>query len=125
MNDNTEVKMEKDSLYREEMITDRKMGTIRMMTPISSDGSTDINRDVLYVGQAQIMTPMGALPVAFEIEAGSLDEAVNAYADAAKQAIESTVNELKELQRQQSSSLVMPGGPGDAGIPGGGKIQMP
>lgn len=123
MSEIIDVKMEADSLYREELITDRKMGTIRMMTPINSDGSTDIGREVLFVGQAQIMTPMGALPVAFEINATSLDEAVSAYADAAKQAIDETVEELKELQRQQASSIMVPGEAG--GLPGGGKIQIP
>jgi len=131
--ENTEVHMEKDALYREEMITDRKMGTIRMMTPIKPDGTDDDAREVLYVGQAQIMTPMGALPVGFEIEAKSLQEAVEGYAEAAKQAIDNTIKELKELQRQAQSSIVVPGsgGPGGGmggmggGMPGGGGIQMP
>ena len=125
----TEVHMEKDSLYREEMITDRKMGTIRLMTPIKPDGTDDDSREILYVGQAQIMTPMGALPVAFEIEASSLAEAVDGYAEAAKQAIDNTIQELKELQRQAQSSIVVPGSGGPGGLPGGGipggGIQIP
>ena len=131
-----EVRMEKDALYREDMISDRKMGTIRMMTPIKPDGSVDDARDVVYVGQAQIMTPMGALPVSFEIEASSLEQAVEGYADAAKDAIDNTIKELKELQRQAQSSIVVPGagggggaggmgGLGGGGMPGGGGIQMP
>ena len=123
--------MDRDSLYREEMISDRKMGTIRVMTPIKPDGSDDDARKVLYVGQAQIMTPMGALPVAFEIEADSLDQAVDGYADAAKEAIDNTIKELQELQRQAQSSIVVPGsgggagGLGGGGMPGGGGIQIP
>jgi hypothetical protein len=126
-----EVTMDRDSLYREEMISDRKMGTIRMMTPIKPDGSDDDTRKVLYVGQAQIMTPMGALPVAFEIEADTLNQAVDGYADAAKEAIDNTIKELKELQRQAQSSIVVPGsgggagGLGGGGMPGGGGIQIP
>jgi hypothetical protein len=129
-----EARMDRDSLYREEMISDRKMGTLRVMIPIKPDGSEDETRKVLYVGQAQIMTPMGALPVAFEIEADSLDKAVDGYADAAKEAIENTIKELKELQRQAQSSIVVPGsgggaggmgGLGGGGMPGGGGIQMP
>jgi hypothetical protein len=126
-----EASMDRDSLYREEMISDRKMGTIRVMTPIKPDGSDDDARKVLYVGQAQIMTPMGALPVAFEIEADSLDQAVDGYAEAAKEAIDNTIKELKELQRQAQSSIVVPGsgggagGLGGGGMPGGGGIQIP
>ncbi len=126
-----EASMDRDSLYREEMISDRKMGTIRVMTPIKPDGSDDDARKVLYVGQAQIMTPMGALPVAFEIEADSLDQAVDGYADAAKEAIDNTIKELQELQRQAQSSIVVPGsgggagGLGGGGMPGGGGIQIP
>ena len=120
-----EASMDRDSLYREEMISDRKMGTIRVMTPIKPDGSDDDARKVLYVGQAQIMTPMGALPVAFEIEADSLDQAVDGYADAAKEAIDNTIKELQELQRQAQSSIVVPGSGGGAGGLGGGGIQIP
>lgn len=125
-NEKTEIKMDADTLYREELITDRKMGTLRVMTPIRSDGSEDDRRKVLYVGQAQIMTPMGALPVAFEIDVDSLEAAIAGYAEAAKQAIEDTVQELKELQRQAQSSIVVPGsGGGMGGMPGGGNIQIP
>jgi hypothetical protein len=123
----TDIKMDPSDLYREEVFTDRKMGTVRRLTPVKADGSPDSGRSELYVGQAQLLTPMGAVPVSFEISADSLDEAVQRFADEAKQAVDRTVEELKELRRQASSSIVVPqvgpGGPGD--LPGGGKIQMP
>jgi hypothetical protein len=122
-----EIKMDTDAMYREEVFTDRKMGTIRVMTPVKSDGTTDDARPVLYVGQAQLMTPVGALPLAFEIEAGSLNEAIEKYPEQAQIALDKTMEELKELRRQQASSIVMPGDPGvpgAGGMPGGG-IQMP
>lgn len=118
-----DLKMDSNSLYREESFTDRKMGTVRVMTPITDDGATDISRPVLYLGQTQIMTPMGTLPIAFEIEAESLSEAVNKFGDGAKQAIEQTMEEIKELRRQSASQIVIPGAGG--GMPGGGKIQIP
>jgi hypothetical protein len=68
------------------------------------------------------------LPLSFEIEAGSLAEAAAAFGDAAKDAFEKTMHELRELQRQQASSIVVPQG-GMGGMPGGGmgggKIQLP
>ena len=123
-----DIKMDADSMYREEVYTDRKMGTIRVMQPVKTDGSDDNERSVLFLGQAQLMTPMGALPLAFEIEAASLQEAIEKYPENAQLAVDKTMEELKELRRQQASSIVMPGDPGlppGGGVPGGGGIQMP
>lgn len=124
-----DARMDPASLYREETITDRRVGTIRMLTPVKSDGSADASRAVIYVGEAQILTNAGALPLSFEIEAQSLDEAVKKFSELAKDAVERAVHELQELRRQAASSIVVPqGGMGElgpGGMPGGGKIQIP
>jgi hypothetical protein len=123
-----EPTMDPNDLYREEIITDRRMGTIRCMKPIRSDGSDDSARSVVYAGQIQIMTPAGSLPIGFEIEATSLDEAVGKFPETAKQAVDNTLEQLKELQREAASSIVIPeagGGMPGGGVPGGGKIQFP
>jgi len=129
-----EAKMDPSSLYREEIITDRKVGTLRMMTPLTLTGAVDTARPVLYVGEAQIMTSAGPLPISFEIEAKTLGEAVDGFGPAAKDAIEKTVRDLQELRRQAASSIVVPqggmgglgpGGLGGGGLGGGGKIQLP
>jgi hypothetical protein len=123
----TDARMDGSSLYREDIITDRKVGTIRMLTPLKLDGGTDPARPVLYMGEAQILTQAGPLPISFDIEAKSLKEAVEKFAPAAKEAIERTVRDLQELRRQAASSIVVPqGGMGSlGGMGGGGKIQMP
>jgi hypothetical protein len=81
------------------------------------------------MGEAQIMTSAGPLPISFEIEATTLGEAVDGFGDAAKEAIEKTVRDLQELRRQAASSIVVPqggmGGLGPGGLGGGGKIQLP
>lgn len=115
-----DAKMDADALYREDIITDRKMGTLRRMIPVKRDGSDDTARPTLYVGEAQIMTNAGPLPINFEVEAGNLAEAVEKFGGAAKEAVERTVRELQELRRQQASSIVVPG----MGNPGS-KIQIP
>jgi hypothetical protein len=115
-----DTKMDATALYREDIVTDRKVGTIRRMTPITSDGADDPARPTLYVGEAQIMTNAGPLPINFEIEAPTLGLAVEKFGDAAKEAVERTVRELQELRRQQASSIVVPGMAGP-----GSKIQMP
>ena len=117
-------KMDSASLYREEIITDRKVGTIRMLTPLKKDGSTDASRAAIYIGEAQLMTSVGTLPINFELEANSLDEAVAKFAGAAKEAVDRTMKDLQELRRQAASSIVVPQG-GMGGLPGGGKIQIP
>jgi len=131
----TDAAMDATSLYREEIITDRKIGTIRLLTPVKSDGSPDAGRPTVYTGEAQVMTNMGALPVSFEIEAKNLAEAVANYGDAARAGIERTMHELQEMRRQAQSGLIVPppgaasaltgGGMGMGGMPGGGKIQLP
>ena len=125
-------RMDPKTLCREEIITDRKVGTIRVLTPIRSDGSNDASRQVAYIGEAQLLTSVGTLPINFEIEAKTLDEAVVKFAEVAKEAVERTVKDLQELRRQAASSIVVPqggmggiGGMGPGGMPGGGKIQIP
>ncbi len=67
-----EIKLDVTQLYREEIFTDRKAGTLRRLVPVKSDGSDDTSRTVLYSGQTQLLTPAGVLPLAFELEAASL-----------------------------------------------------
>jgi hypothetical protein len=124
-----EPKMDADDLYREDTYSDRKVGTIRVMTPVKSDGSPDAARRALYLGQAQIMTPAGVLPLSFEIDATNLAEACVKFADGAKVAFDETMKELQELRRQQASSIVIPEAGAAAALgqggPPRGKIQFP
>jgi len=111
-----QASMDATELYREDTFTDRKVGTIRRLTPVTADGSDDAARPVLYVGQAQIMTPMGAVPLSFELDAPSLDVAVAKFGAAAEAAVQQTMRELQEMRREQASSLVIPDA-GGAGLP--------
>ncbi len=126
-----DMRLDTTSLYKEEVYTDGRVGSIRVMTPVNTDGSFDMNRTVLYSGQTQLMTPGGALPLAFEIDAGTLTEAIEKFADAAKQSLLQTMEEIQEMRRQQASSIVIPGQEpaGFGGLGGlggaGGKIRMP
>jgi len=120
--------MDLATLYQEEVFTDRKVGMLRRMTPIQGDGARDLTRPVLYVGQAEIMTNMGPVPINFDIEATTLEQAVAGFGQAAAAAVERTVQQIQEMRRQAASQLVVPqGGMGGlSGAPGGrGKIQIP
>lgn len=125
-----ELRMDDKDLYLEEIITDRRVGTIQRLTPVDSSGKADATRPVLYVGQTQLMSRMGALPLSFEIPATSLEVAVSKFAAAANQALEETMQKLEEMRREQASSLIVPdaggfGGGGGLGGGGGGRIKMP
>lgn len=126
-----DVRMDPGNLYREEVFTDHRVGTIHRMIPVKSDGSPDEDRKEIWVGQAQMMTPAGALPLNFELDAKSLEEAVAQFGDEAQKAAEETMERLKELRREAASSIVTPdqggyGGFGGQGGQGGqGGIKMP
>ena len=125
-----EPEMNPKDLWLEEIFTDRRVGTIRRMTPVDGNGARDPAREVTYVGETQVMTQVGALPINFVLEGKTLEDAAKGFGAAAKAAIERAVKELQELRRQQASSIVVPQGglppmgPGGMGG-GGGKIQMP
>ena len=119
-----DIKVDPNALYLEEVFTDRRVGTIRRMTPVKKDGERDQARAVLYIGETQVLTPAGALPIGFEIGAGSLEEAADKFGQLAREAIERTVRELQEMRRQAASQIVVPQGPLPP-VPPGGKIQMP
>src|SRR5260370_35055492 len=81
-----ELRMDPSSLYREETFTDRRIGVIRMMRPVKTDGSIDLGRQILYVGEAQLLSPGGALPSTSEIEATPLGDAPQPFPPGASRA---------------------------------------
>jgi len=119
-----DARMDAASLYREELYTDRAAATLRVLVPVTRDGTPDGARATVYMGEAQILTNMGPLPINFEIAAASLADAVANYGEAAKAGVDNAMRELQEMRRQASSSLVIPQG-GVPNLGGGGKIQLP
>jgi hypothetical protein len=119
-----EIKLDVTSLYREEVFTDRRTGTLRRLTPIKADGSTDDTRHVLYAGQTQLLTPAGVLPLSFEIEALSMEEALQKFPEGVKVALEQAIEEAREMRREASTRIVVPD-VGGAPVGGGGKIKFP
>jgi hypothetical protein len=111
-----------DGLYKEESFTDRQVGTIRQLTPITSAGDTDSSRAILFMGASQVMTAAGPMPLNFDIEAADLAEATTKFGPAAQLAVEDMAAKLEEMRREQASSIVVPGqerGPmGGSGILG-------
>jgi hypothetical protein len=127
-NDLPEVQLDPNGLYREDVFTDRRAGSIRRLTPVRIDGAVDPSRAVLFSGQTQLLTPAGVLPLGFEIEAKTLEEALQRFPEGVKGALEQAIDEARELRREAASRIVVPDvggavGPGPAA--GGGKIKFP
>jgi hypothetical protein len=121
-----EIKLDASSLYREEIFTDRRAGTLRRMTPVKVDGSVDDARAVLFSGQTQLLTPGGVLPLGFDIEAATLEEALIRFPEAVKMALDEAIEEAREMRRESASRIVVPdAGAMVGGPPGGGKIKFP
>jgi hypothetical protein len=126
-----EIEFNANDLWREEVITDRTVGSIRIMTPITSEGKDDTSRSVEYFAQTQIMTQAGALPIEGQIEAESLEQAIRNFGPAAKQALQEMMERMREMQREAASQIVTPdqamgGGMGGGmhGGPGGGGFSL-
>ena len=127
-NDLPEVQLDPKALYREDVFTDRRAGSIRRLTPVTADGSVDPTRPVLFSGQTQLLTPAGVLPLGFELEAGALEEALKKFPEGVRVALEQAIDEARELRREAASRIVVPevggGVPGPGPVSGGGKIKF-
>ena len=125
--DSMNAEMDASNLYSEEVVTDRKVGTIRVLTPVLPTGARDLERPMIFMGEAQIMTQMGPLPITFEIPAQSVAEAVAAYGTCAKDGVRQTIEKIQAMRREAASQIVTPGMPGfqTPPAPGGSGIAMP
>ncbi|HSG65393.1 MAG TPA: hypothetical protein VLD39_10345 [Gammaproteobacteria bacterium] len=124
-----DIAMDADDLYIEESFTDRRVGGIQRLTPVTRAGERDAARPIVYLGQTQIMTPAGALPLSFEIAADSLEDAVAQFGPRAEEALQDTMKRLEEMRREAASSLIVPGsnvpaGGPPIGAPGRGGIKL-
>ncbi len=123
-----EIKLDANALYREEIFTDRRAGTLRRLVPVTAQGADDPSRPILYSGQTQLLTPGGVLPLVFEIEAQSFGEALGKFPDAVKEALDQAIEEAREMRREAASRIVVPdvgGGSLGPAAGGGGKIKFP
>ena len=117
-----DIQVDRLGLYREEVFTDRKAGTLRRLMPVTAEGAADGTRPVLYSGQTQLLTPGGVLPLSFEIDAKTMEEALDQFPASVHAALEQAIEEAREYRREAASRIVVPDAGG--GIPGGGKIKL-
>ena len=117
MSDDNNGAMDPNALFREENYTDQKMGAIRKMILVTADGSDDPDRSISYFGSAQVMTPMGAIPLNFALDGETIGQAAEDFAAKAQIAIEEAGREMEKARREQASQIVLPGqGGGQGGL---------
>ncbi len=99
-----DFKLDKTNLYREESITDLKVATIKKLVPVKSDGTDDESRTPIFVGNTQLMSPQGPVPLQAPLTANSLEEALDAFPDAMQVALEKMVERVKKMQQEQQKT---------------------
>lgn len=103
-----EMKIDQNNLYHEETFSDLKVGWIRRLTPVRADGSRDNKRRPLFIGQTQLMTPQGPIPIQCEISAKTLPDAIAKWPEAMEQTMQKVMERAMELKQQSESRIIKP-----------------
>ena len=105
--------IDKDNLYKEESITDLKIGSIQVLIPINVDGSEDDGRSSVFLGRTQLNTPQGPIPIQAKLEATDLSQALELFPTAMDAETQKVMESLRKLQEQQKkaqdSRIIVPG----------------
>ena len=104
----TDLKLDRNNLYKEQTFTDLKVGMIKQMTPVKSDGSVDKTRKSVFVAHTSLMTPGRPLPLQAVIQAKDLQQAIKKFPDAMKTAMERLAEEAQKYQEQQGNRIEKP-----------------
>ncbi len=120
-----EIELTTDDMYRDEVFSDLRVGSVRRFTPVTPEGETDDKRAVIYHGQTSLQSPAGPMPLNFELDAKNLPDAMKAFPKAAQAEAERVMKEIEEMQRQQQAQQGGAGGGGGGGGGEGSRIQMP
>jgi hypothetical protein len=104
-----ELSVKENNLYQEEFFTDLDMASIRRLTPVKPNGVRDKSRKLVFVGNLNLMTPQGPLPVQAAIDARNLKEALERYPEAMKNAFGEMEEKIKKLQQEKESKIIVPG----------------
>jgi hypothetical protein len=114
---NQKIKINLQNLFMEEVFTDLRVANIRRLTPVKPNGEPDKTREVMYIGQTQLMSPHGPMPISFPIEAKSLQQAIEKFPAVMEQFVDKIMAEAREMQRQEQSRIIVPeAGVGDSGL---------
>ena len=108
-NEAVDFSVDRQNLYKQESFTDLKVATIRRLTPVKADGSVDKTRKTMFIGETNILTPSGPLPLQAMIQAKQLQQAVKHFPEAMQAAVDKLADEVKKMKEKQNSSIIAPG----------------
>ena len=96
------LNVDRDNLYREDSVTDVKVAAIRRLTPIKADGSDDDNRDPMFMGQTQLMSPSGPILLQSLLEARTLEEAMDKFPDAMQKEVDKAMAQAEKNHKKKA-----------------------
>lgn len=108
-NQGEELVFDKNNLYKEKTYTDLKTGSIKQLIPVKADGSKDDSRTPMFMGQTQMMSPSGPLPIQCMIEANTFEEAIEKFPEAVNATVDRIIEEARKLRQEEASRIVVPG----------------
>jgi hypothetical protein len=108
LRDILDLKVDLGNLYREEIFTDLGAATVRRLSPVTADGAPDPGRPTVYMGETSLMTQVGPVPVQFELEAQTLEEAFRRFVEGVQGAVERLQERAQEVLRSEASRIVVP-----------------
>lgn len=101
-----EFKLDRSNLYQEETFTDLRVGSVKRFTPVKPDGSPDKSRQTVFVGQANVHTPHGPLPVQGMIRAKELPQAFKRFPEAMEEAVRQLIEEAQKMSEEKQSPVI-------------------
>jgi len=104
------AKFNQQNLHQEEIFSDLTVGSIRRLSPVKQNGEPDKTRPFLFIGEARIYTQQGPMSIQFPIDAKNLQQAMDKFSETMEEFVAHLVEQTKELQRQEESRLIVPGG---------------
>ncbi|MFZ0614013.1 MAG: cytoplasmic protein [Desulfobacterales bacterium] len=100
--------VDRHNLYQEETFTDLRVASIKRLTPVTGDGSIDKTRKTIFVGETNLMTAAGPLPVQAMIPAKQLQQAIKRFPEAMQAAVEKLAAEVQKMRREEQSQIIAP-----------------
>lgn len=97
------------NLYREESITDLKVASVRKLIPVNPDGSDDTTRSPIFLGQTQLMSPEGPIPIQAKLAANKLEEAWVEFPKTMQAKLAEIVEQMKKMQAEQQKKAAQDG----------------
>ncbi|MDI9570059.1 MAG: hypothetical protein QM278_04890 [Pseudomonadota bacterium] len=102
------ARINQNNLYREEIFTDMTVGSLHQLTPVKANGEPDKQRKILFIGNTQLITKQGPLPIRFPIDAKNLPQAAERFPEAMENFVAMMLAQAKEMQSREESRIIVP-----------------